>query len=347
MHSFYCYNGTGLNHDPFIALLESNNFKNITNLSNVNYVDFMWVEQVNDRFDKNSYTINTYLKNILNDEKEKLTNKEKLYENLKNHNQEIAKLHMAESLTLKPDIISSLKKNEMYIIKPVGAGACSGKDIIIIKYDNPKQIYDSISYLKRYKSSIICNYISNVDLFNSKKYHLRMYLLIRAKTKTLPAIWSFHKTGKILTAELPYKMSDFHNKKIHDTHMDSTDDDYFYPDDMKKSKSELEYLNSQMIEICKNCFEIVSESIKGFDETKTAFEVFGLDFLVDANNKVYLLELNDKVGYESTKNKKFPLVPRIYTDKFTQFSKEFFEWVYKYGIKDIMEEKSKFIDSTF
>jgi hypothetical protein len=343
--TFYCYDGTGLKKDYFINVIMKD-FQLITLINFgdspfqtkglwVEYVDFMWVEQINERFDKNSYKVKAYLKNILNDEKIKLTDKDLLYKSLDGR-------FMAKSQTLfDKDGIKNPKliRDNLYIIKPVGDGACSGKDIYIIDV-----IYDLkliIPKLRsRYKKAIICDYINKVSLHQGKKFHLRMYLLVRMQTKTLPFAWHLHKTGKILTAKLPYKDGDYFNSDIHDTHVKSTSSDMFFPEDYEAGDPKLIFDQVQLM--CDACANVI-RNVKGHEETTYAFEVFGLDILVDVNGKAWLLELNDKVGYGgvSGSSNGTHKVPGIENgEKFTKFSNEFFEWVYRYGIKEIFDEKA-------
>ncbi len=112
---------------------------------------------------------------------------------------------------------------------------------------------------------------------------------------------------------------------------------------MKLSNDVLNFIFSQMDTICKSCAMIIKDA-QGYSETTTAFEVFGLDFLIGADYNVYLLEINDKVGYDSALNKYGKYNSDYHTPEYTKFSNDYFNWVYKNGIKDIMSEKDKFID---
>ena len=343
-YSYYLY-GSGLDLSQFEKVLEENNFVRPSGTNDNNF-DFVWVETVysngNYMYDKNMYKMKAYLKSILDDKKKIITDKDLLYKNMP---EDVRSKHMAHTFN-----ISELKQGEVYIIKPVGRDAQSGKDITVIKYTTNQslsQIKNIIDSLLKFHPKVIINrYINNVLLFKNKKFHFRMYLLVRQQTQTLPFHYSLFNKGKILTAKLPYKDEDYSNKFIHDTHTKSTDDDYIFPTDCE-SLFNCEKLFEQMHFISSNCANLIRDA-KSYPESKYAFEVFGLDFLVDVNNNVYLLELNDKIGYNSVfnvgihnyQNKRF-------TKKYSEFSYDFFNWVYKQGIKDIFSEREAFILAPF
>jgi hypothetical protein len=317
--NFFIYDGTGLDKSHLREKLLSDGYNEIKTLRNVDSVDFMWAEQINDRFDKQSYIIKSKIKNILNDAKIPLTRKDLLYEKMFVMYPHIADKHMASSLDIKlyPQYIDEMIEGNTYIIKPVGPGACSGKDISIITYSQPSDVTSVVAQLEKYPNVVVCDYISNVHLFRGKKYHLRIYLYLDMFRQ-----YSIFPQGKILTAKLPYKNSDFFNKDIHDTHMESSDDDYFFPRDLDVDEETTRKIWDQIRRVCKVCVDIPDGTLGPPEESEFAFEIFGLDFLVQDDFNVILLEVNDKVGYKS---KHYPKI----TPDFKEFSKEYFDWVFE------------------
>lgn len=341
-YKFYCYEGMGLDHSSLVKLMNENNFERITDLNNVDYLDFIWVEQIATGYDKRSFTINCFLKNLMEDDiVKKITRKDALYDNMVNKYPSITEMHMAKSMSLFDDKLQNkLINGNVYIIKPVGVGG--GTDIKVIKYENYDQIIKIIEskFYKLYKNVVICEYIKDVDTYMGRKYHLRMYLLINAEGKTknkknkVPFNWSLCDVGKILTAAEPYKLDDYSNPKIHDTHVKSTPKDFFYPRDMELDTFWLKYIHLQMEKICKYVSSLIID-VKGFPESENAFQVFGMDFLIGKDFTVYLIEINRKVGYDSVLNtgSSSSDSDKLFTPDYKEFSKIYFNWVYEKGIK--------------
>jgi hypothetical protein len=276
--------------------------------------DFVWVEtNIYGMYEKSMYGIKCFCKTILADKKS-ITDKSDLYYNLSRLRSGVP--FMAAHVDLK-----DCKPGTPYIFKPVGREGSSGNDIKVLT----SGFEEYAKYLhNKHGKYVICDYIADVDLFKGKKYHMRMYLSIRAKTNTLPFKWSLFNIGKILTARLPYQKSDFGNSDIHDTHTKSTDDDYFCE------------VDPQMLDICADIAELVA-GIKPYPESKTAFEVFGLDFMRGVDGKIWLLEVNDKIGYNSVLNVKNQ--KKIFTEKYSNFSRDFFTWVWKENMKELFNER--------
>jgi hypothetical protein len=187
-------------------------------------------------------------------------------------------------------------------VKPVGKGAHSGKNIYMI-YDK-KSYYNIINVVKsrkfsKYDNIIISKYITDILLFEGKKFHFRVYMLAsyingKFSYKVLPFT-------HLVTAQKLYKNTDFNNKTIHDSHFDSTPRDYTCPYDLTGTMKE--YYKTIFSNINK-CLDIVAKILKPYakpyEQAENAFEIFGCDFLVRKNLDVILMEVNDKVYYDRT-----------------------------------------------
>ncbi len=149
--------------------------------------------------------------------------------------------------------------------------------------------------------------------------------------------------GKILTAKDEYKQSDYQNKRIHDSHAKTTDADYWfskltsYNMDPPIDNTIKDNIFGQMKEILESVKTLYIPKLEVYNETKYGFEVFGIDFMVTTDFKVYILEINGlDVGYE-------PIIPKQFTKKdgpwlpeYREFSKNYFEWIYSNVIKTII-----------
>jgi hypothetical protein len=162
------------------------------------------------------------------------------------------------------------------IVKPSGGAFFSGKGIeVVVKGDKLNS-----------STAVICEYVTDVQTFHDKKFHLRVLLFLSTWGK-----WEVVPIYKIVTAKLPYVKDDWKNKDIHDSHWKSTDGDYFFCEDGDLYSEEV---NSQIIEVCRGVSESVSP--KPYSESEKAYEMLGLDFLVRENGTVVLLEVNSWAG---------------------------------------------------
>jgi len=265
------------------------------------HVKFLHIECQSEStgFDKQTYSIKADVMNILDtDSKQNLTRKYYLHHSL----------HTSSFITPTHDLFTFNYTSGTYIIRPCGMVFCGGKDIIIVstkdEFDDARNFYSNLisSYSTHRTKSlrdvkvIISEYITTPLLFNDKKFHLRLYLLVVPQLQSKCKI--SRTFGKILTAKLPYINYDFSNKDIHDTHVGSTPIPLFFPTDFP-DQSMLPNINTQLDQL-----EIELSSLAKFtthftDQTKTAYEVFGMDIMVLSTGEIKLLEINDRVGYWS------------------------------------------------
>lgn len=323
--TFIISGASGLDRNPLRQLLLENGFVE-KSIDQTDYVGFFQFEQYRAQFDKRGYFIRSYLKNILSNEKKIITNKESLSNILKQHYPTLAAKYLPETFNLYS--VYNISPGQIYIARPVGDSACAGKDIFIIT--NTQELNEVKRRHRRYSSSILSQYITNPLLWEGRKFHLRMYLLIRAGPD-LTYETSLWKRGKILTAAEPYKNEDFGNKRIHDTHVSTTPRNLYFPEDLPLVA---DTLFQQMNEITFAVTEIMRDHSRPYPESKNAYEVFGLDFLVTDRLEVKLLEINDRVGYDPC-NVGALWDPAVgpWTPDFTQFSKEYFTWIYFHAIR--------------
>lgn len=279
--------------------------------SNTSRPFLLWIEMMeNMKFDSTYFLTNCYLMNILNDNKIIITNKANLYFNFNRYYPEQCEKYMARSWYIN-DFITNNKlmdglranknrdenKKVVYIVRPAGTGAFSGKDIYVI--DDIKSLINSRDNTRKYEKVIVSEYITNPLLLEGKKMHLRVYFLVALIDGYIATnIFDFYE---VFTAVKPYKNGDYQNADIHDTHARGNNKEMIYPFDIIDSVLYNDYLNIYIPKI-KDCLHYVSRFIKGkigiYPQSKNAFEVFGCDFLITTDNNIILMEINDKVGYK-------------------------------------------------
>jgi hypothetical protein len=258
----------------------------------------IWFEQLeNNKYDPQYANTSCWIKNILNDDKIAISNKYILYENFKKQYPLECNKFMAKSWNFKPynKFPTSDNNTDIYIVRPSGKGAFSGKDVVIV--------HDEITFkkakliTKRYNNVIASTYIKNPMLFENRKFHLRTYFII-ARVEGVYKTY-FFDFCELFTAAKPYIFADFDNGEIHDTHFKSTPRDIVCPDDLP---SEMKHtFNKKIYPDMKTCMLAVSKMFKKhcntYPESKNAFEIFGCDFMIRENGSPILLEINDHIGF--------------------------------------------------
>ena len=296
-------------------------------------IDFFWMGQSNElgnRFDRDLYKIKCISKNLLWREKshttgkDVITNKALLYENMKLQFPEIASKHMAESINIKHPENTNFKitPGQVWVIRPAGHGACSGVGVEVITNDTELALARKST--SKYPNVLLSRYITTPMLWQNRKFHIRAYLLISLHDGFH---WSFWNRGKIFTAAEPYNENPvtFRDCRIHDTHGKTTPCDIYFPEDLDLTLKQTDDILHQMRLIMSCAAKIIQPHARKYDESDTAFEVFGVDFMIardvdtDANQQwiVKLLEINSEAGY----GYKNDLV------KYTEYCSQYFQWI--------------------
>ena len=283
----------------------------------------LWLEQLNNNlFDKKYYYTKCFIMNILSDEKTIITDKYQLYINFNKYYPKECIQYMAQTWDLRDfikdnnnifnNVVNNVvntdsnnnpnPKSKVYIVRPVGKGAFSGKDIIRV-YDNTT-LQNAKSLLhKKYDNIIISEYITNPMLYTGRKFHLRTYFLIsiiNGKYKTY-----FYDIYELFTALNPYTNNDYTDTNVHDTHFKSTPIDILCPYDLDITQQNI--FTKHIYPKMKTCMSYISKLMephtKPYPQAENAFEIFGCDFLIKDNYDVVLMEINDKTGFTMHKIK--------------------------------------------
>ena len=274
----------------------------------------LWQEQLdNNMFDKKYYNTKCFIMNVLSNKKTIISDKYKLYINFKKQYPNECEKYMASSWNFITFLKDTNKINEIltthenkqppvYIVRPVGAGAFSGKDIV--RVNNKQTLHIAKKNIGKYDNIIISEYITNPMLYNKRKFHLRTYFLIaiiNGKYKTY-----FYELYELFTAAKPYNNNDYTDTEVHDTHFKSTPKDIQCPDDLDNAQRII--FNQHIYPKMQDCMIYISKLMENYTtpypEAKNAFEIFGCDFLVKDNYDVILMEINDKTGFTMHKIEK-------------------------------------------
>jgi hypothetical protein len=191
----------------------------------------------------------------------------------------------------------------VWILRPSHIMACSGLDILVVsnseEFNRAKEFYAARAQAHhrfhklhmKYYHVIVSEYIMEPLLMQERKFHLRLYMLVRNNRR--PSIARRH--GRILTAADPYKQADWSNKRIHDTHVKSTRADFLYPRDFP-AQDMLPGINEQLNALEVTLSTLCADITPYTAQAKSAYEIFGLDIMVRADGRVVLIEINDNWG---------------------------------------------------
>ena len=207
-----------------------------------------------------------------------------------------------------------------YILRPIYGFGGSG----ILYVHNSKDLDKAIKYYdthKDYRNRIyshqeitVAKIITDLLLFKRRKFHLRMYYMVAILEGEVSCF--LLDFGKIITAKDSYNLDIPFKKEVHDTHLGSTDDDYFFPSDLtlknissleKDSYSQADFdtntISEGIREIAKGISNIVVGTSKGkqksllFENQQNGYYIYGLDILVKDNLEPVLVECNNQVGF--------------------------------------------------
>jgi hypothetical protein len=269
--------------------------------------------------DKPFYKYDTFLSNVINIDYSML-NKNILYTNILKYNSGSKSIikYFVETF-----LFSNKNKFQFpgnYILRPIYGFAGSG----ILYVHNSENLEEAIEYYKTEKdwrgrlkynlSDItVSGLITDLLLFKGRKFHLRMYYMVAILEGEVSCF--LLDNGKIITAKESYNLALPFSKDVHDTHLGSTDDDYFFSYNLtqenisslgKDSYSQDEFNTNTILkgirEIAKGLSNIVVGISKGkpnsllYENQRNGYHIYGLDILVKDNLEPVLIECNDKPG---------------------------------------------------
>lgn len=265
----------------------------------IDFLSLEWDSSMGSSLNPYFYEIRSFIKNVVDDACiHILTNKMALHR--------LKSPYLARTCQLKD--VKTVSSQKPLIIRPVGKNACSGNDIYLVSTPNDLAVvkkYFSQLHPKKYETVIASDYIRNPLTFEGKKMHVRMYALVRTKSacgSVSEGLFLFH-LGKILTSGESYVDTNHSvlpglqsNKRIHDTHADSTECNLWFPYNISNG----EELYLKMRSVCEELFvPVLKDKITSYTESVNAYEVLGLDFMFDTQLHPYLIEVNTKVGFST------------------------------------------------
>jgi len=242
-----------------------------------------------------------HTKNILHKEKEIIVNKENLFKNFKKYYPKKYKKYFPISFSHEEEYL--LKKNQIYVIRPVQS--YGGKDVYFLKdIIKTKNIINKLKV--KYPNIVISEYITNALLLKNKKTHVRIFYFVVYYNNKLHHYML--KKGDTMTAKKEFVLKNFENKDIHDTHGETTDKYYMFPDCFNLEPKIEEEIMYKISDALRTVGKIMNQhNFKNWCyEYKTCYELFGVDLIVTTDYNVKLLEINSHIGlgYKNWENYK-------------------------------------------
>ncbi len=258
-------------------------------------VYFLYVEQMHDQgYDHNTYTIPCVVHNLHDSNTINTINiKADLH----------AALHDTDIIAKSWSMEEFKYDSGVYIMRPSHVLAFAGRDITVISsaeeftracefYKKKKQDFSKGSSRLRDYRVVVSEYIKDPMLFRGRKFHIRAYINTVASHEGLIDCSISYQNGEILTAALPYVQSDWNNKLIHDTHGETTDDNYTFPRDFPGNLDSIWAQFDQLIDRIKP----LCMSHRPFAQSKYSQHNFGIDIMVTEAGKIKLIEINSGAG---------------------------------------------------
>ena len=186
--------------------------------------------------------------------------------------------------------VPDVENNSLKILKPLNGFSGSGITII----QNKNEIVKWLDENKKYKEWLLQDYIKDPNLKEGKKFHLRVIILVKVTQNKPKEVYICNYKFYILARE-KYKMGDWLNKNIHDTHYkdkkmisfpEELPDDWDTEDTNKAIKDMNNIIREIFVD--QNDFNPEWNAVSGF-------ELFGADILF-SKKKAYVLEINSKIG---------------------------------------------------
>ena len=313
------------------------NTKNIDSLINSYHTDVFFFN-INSKFlDKRFYKYPSYLLNTLNIDFLNITTKHNLYNYILSKSKDYFNTYKKYFIETFP-ILERDKYQfpSYYILRPIDS--FGGKDIKYINNEN--QLNNAITFYKthkNYKSVIYGNnvitspYITDLLLFQEKKFHLRMYFLVSCINGIINSF--LLDDGEIITANKKFDMELPFTTDKHDTHIKSTEKYYTFKHDFNKDNLgiNIEITENIKNKILNSCYEIcgiltrmILEKTGAnkkplqilFNNQQNGYFIFGLDIFINNEFEPILIECNEQTGFAG----------KTINDT-TEFSKIIYNWI--------------------
>ena len=190
-----------------------------------------------------------------------------------------------------------LDGSEIYIMKAAIVDKAQSIHIIT----DPQQIYDICISEPDIREYIIQQYIVNPLLINSKKFHIRVYVLCVGNLTVY-----VHQEMLCLFATHKYN-TDYTDVSAHITNtcVNESVDGFNETEQIQlltevMNDSDCVNITSQINACIHDVFECLHSEPMYFMPSSNSYELYGFDFMIDTDHHVYLLEANAQPDFSQT-----------------------------------------------
>ncbi|KAI9253765.1 tubulin-tyrosine ligase family-domain-containing protein [Phascolomyces articulosus] len=221
-------------------------------------------------------------------------------------------------------------KKHVFIIKPSMANKAAGIHVfdslnqLCAIFEEPEsdtedeEEDDDQEDLTQVREWVIQRYISNPLLVNNRKFHVRAYVLAVSNIQVY-----LYRDMLALFALRPYDLNNLEDSLAHISNTCiQTDQEDFDEDQSVRlfwelnkfgiQDQDLEHMFDQMRAILADVFDACTSEMTTFQAIPNSFELFGVDFIMDADNKVYFLEANAFPDFKQTGSKLQHVVQELF-----------------------------------
>lgn len=212
---------------------------------------------------------------------------------------------MNEVFEVERDLESD--EGHMFIIKPSMANKAAGikvfdsMDQLRAIFEEPEsdseedEDDEGQEDLSQVREWVIQRYIHNPLLVNKRKFHIRAYVLSKSNVQVY-----LYRDMLALFAMKEYDTSNLDDNLIHLTNTCIQTEEEAYDEEasvklfweLPLDRKDLEHIFEQMKKILADVFDACTSEMTTFQCIPNAFELFGVDFMMDDELNVYFLEAN-------------------------------------------------------
>ncbi|KAG2212356.1 hypothetical protein INT47_001717 [Mucor saturninus] len=231
---------------------------------------------------------------------------------------------MNEVFEVERDLESD--ENHMFIIKPSMANKAAGIKVFNSmdqlraifeepESDSEEEDDEDQEDLSQVREWVIQRYIHNPLLVNKRKFHIRAYVMAKSNIQVY-----VYRDMLALFAMKEYDTSNLDDNLIHltNTCIQTEEEEYNEASSVKLfwelplKESELNHIFEQMKKILADVYDACASEMTTFQAIPNAFELFGIDFMIDEDLKVYFLEANAFPDFKQTGGKLQHIIQELF-----------------------------------